>query len=65
MYLVRLPSGELINLALVRRIEVETTPAEFVLIHWSGNDKSSHRDRDADAILKACSAIFLDLMSEC
>ncbi len=38
-YIVKLPSGEYINLAFVQRVEVETGSKHIAVIHWHGGEK--------------------------
>lgn len=53
MYFVKLPSGNLINLALARCIEIEHTPSKLAVIQWSHNHRTVYTDRDFDALLLA------------
>ena len=52
MYIVKLPSGEYINLAFVQRVEVDKDPL-LALVHWSGWDnRTCYAKEDAKAIIK-------------
>lgn len=50
MYFLRLPSGNLINLALARFIEIERIPSKIAIVHWTNNHRSVFTDSDVDAI---------------
>lgn len=56
MYFIKLPSGQYLNLALARRIELEDKPVKMAVIHWSNSDRSVHTEQD----VKAISNNFLD-----
>ena len=58
MYIVKLPSGEYINLAFIQRVQVDKQPST-VLIHWSGGGKDIYHNEDAKAIIKLIDK-FLD-----
>ncbi len=55
MYFLRLPSGNFINLALARCIEIEHTPSKLAVIHWTNSHRSVYSDRDFDALVHALS----------
>ena len=59
MYLVKLPSGEYINLAFVQRVQIEIVPKYIAAIHWNGAEKSIYHNEDAKAIIKMLNK-FLD-----
>lgn len=58
MYIVKLPSGDYINLAFIQRVQVDKQPL-IVLIYWSGGGKDVYRKEDAKAIIKLLDK-FLD-----
>lgn len=63
MYIVKLPSGEYINLAFVQRVEVDKNPPT-ALIHWSGGAKDIYRREDAESIFKAIHNTCLDFSND-
>ncbi len=63
MYIVKLPSGEYINLAFVQRVQFDRQ-AETGLIHWSGGGKDIYRREDAQAIIEAISNKYLDFSND-
>lgn len=60
MYFIKLPSGDFINLALVRYIEIEHIPSKLAIVHWTNNHRSIYGDRDFDALLNAVSGSSID-----
>lgn len=64
MYIVKLPSGEYINLAFVQRIEMDYVESQIALVHWHGGGRNPYRDLDAQAIVKAVSNTCLDFSNE-
>ena len=52
MYIVKLPCGNYINLALVKSVEVDEDPI-VVLIHWSGDYRTVYDKEDAQAIVQS------------
>jgi aromatic ring-cleaving dioxygenase len=63
MYIVKLPSGEYINLALVQRVEVGEDSLS-ALVHWSNGGKNIYHQEDVVAISRAISNNFLDFSNE-
>lgn len=59
MYLVKLPSGEFINLALVERVEIDKSPL-LVLVHWRTDSRSAYVHENAVAIIEAMSELATD-----
>lgn len=58
MYIVKLPSGEYINLAFVRRIQVEVNEEHSIVnIHWHGGGGQMYRDENAQAVIEAISKL--------
>lgn len=60
MYLIKLPSGNFINLALARSIEIEHTPSKLAVIHWTNSHRSVYSDREFDALVHALSINAID-----
>ncbi len=60
MDFIKLPSGNFINLALARCIEIEHTPSKLAVVHWTNNHRSVYSDRDFDALLEAVSNTAVD-----
>ena len=56
MYIVKLPGGNYINLALVKSVEVDKDPI-VVLIHWGGNYRTVYDKEDALAIIQSMNYI--------
>ena len=64
MYIVKLPSGEYINLAFVQRVEVDKDPL-LALVHWSGWDnRTCYAKEDAQAIIDAMTNQYLDFSND-
>lgn len=64
MYIVKLPGGDFINLALIQRVEIDKDPL-LVLVHWSGWDnRTAYTKEDAQAIIEAMSNQYLDFSND-
>ena len=63
MYIVKLPSGEYINLAFLQRVEVHLD-VPITMIYWSGGGKNLYRNEDAQAIIEAISNQYLDFSND-
>lgn len=58
MYLVKLPNGEYINLAFVRRVQVEVNEeCSIVNIHWHGGGGQVYRNENAQAVIQGMSKL--------
>lgn len=53
VYTVKLPQGEWINLALVRRCQVELDPVPVVVLTWENGQTQVLRGEKAIALLEA------------
>lgn len=54
MYIVKLPSGEYINLAFVRRVQVEVREERsLTVIHWHGGGSQVYHGENAQAVIQA------------
>lgn len=52
MYIVKLPSGEYINLAFVRRVQVEVKEdRSLTVIHWHGGGSQVYHGENAQAVI--------------
>lgn len=56
MFTLKLPGGEWLNLALIRRLQIELAPPT-VVITWNSGDNSLYRGDKAKAIIEAWSEI--------
>ncbi len=63
MYIVKLPSGEYINLAFLQRVEVHLD-VPIAMIYWSAGGKNLYRNEDAKAIIEAISNQYLDFSND-
>ncbi|WP_009631036.1 hypothetical protein [Synechocystis sp. PCC 7509] len=64
MYIVKLPSGEYLNLALIQRVEIDKDPI-LAVIHWSKNNRSVYNDKkDVEAIIEAMTNQYLDFSND-
>lgn len=51
MHIIRLPSGEYVNLAFIRRVQVEVSePGSVVVIHWQGGGSQVYHGENAQAV---------------
>jgi len=57
VFTCKLPGGEWLNLALIRRLQAEYIPTTTVLITWDNSDTSIYRGDKAIAIIEAWSEI--------
>lgn len=52
MYIVKLPSGEFINLAFIRRVQVEVNERGSVaVIHWQGGGSQVYYRENAEYVI--------------
>ena len=58
MYIVKLPSGEYINLAFIQRTQIEAGSKYIAAIHWNGGEKSIYHNEDAKAIIKVLDKVL-------
>ena len=50
MYIVKLPSGDYINLAFVQHVETFLVPIPIAVVHWSTGKKETYSREEAKAI---------------
>lgn len=53
MFTLKLPGGEWLNLALIRRLQTELLPNVAVVITWENGDNTVYRGDKARAIIEA------------
>lgn len=58
MYIVKLPSGEYINLAFVRRVQIESNEERSTaVIHWEGGGSQVYHRENAQYIIHELSKL--------
>lgn len=53
VYTLKIPGGEWLNLALIRRLQTELLPTTAVVITWENGDNTVYRGDKALAIIEA------------